>query len=176
MRALTDSNEMWHAYAIFIMTITLCEFNTVYFPRKLTLTYNLSSPVIGFDDVWYTTIIFLWLYSPILGLGRLHETFRFISVTRSSTVGRTPWKGDQLVARPLLTAPGDCDDREVGGMNGFGRGNRSTRRKPVPTPCCRTQIPLVRPLQLWRGHIRLFSYVNIIIVCVIFINLNWLWG
>jgi hypothetical protein len=29
---------------------------------------------------------------------------------------------DQLVARPLLTAPGDCDDGEVGGMNGFGRG------------------------------------------------------
>jgi hypothetical protein len=29
--------------------------------------------------------------------------------------------GDQLVARPLLTAPGDCDDDgEVGGMNGYG--------------------------------------------------------
>jgi hypothetical protein len=66
-----------------------------------------------------------------LGLGRLHETFRFISVTRSRTVGRTPWTSDQLVARPLLTAPGDCDDEEVGGMNGFGRGNRNTRRKPA---------------------------------------------
>jgi hypothetical protein len=67
---------------------------------------------------------FLWLYSPILALGRLQgETFRFISVTRSRAVGRTPWTGDQLVARPLLTAPGDCDDDEVGGMNGFGRGN-----------------------------------------------------
>jgi hypothetical protein len=51
-----------------------------------------------------------------LDLGRLHETFRFISVTRFKTVGRTPWTGDQLVARPLLTAPGDCDDGEVGGM------------------------------------------------------------
>jgi hypothetical protein len=61
----------------------------------------------------------LWLYSPILGLGRLHEIFHFISVTRSRTVGRTPWTGDQLVARPLLTAPGDCEDGEVGGMNGF---------------------------------------------------------
>jgi hypothetical protein len=28
--------------------------------------------------------LFLWLYSPILGLGRLRETLRFISVTRSS--------------------------------------------------------------------------------------------
>jgi hypothetical protein len=80
-----------------------------------------------------------------LGLGHLHKTFRFISVTRSRTVGRTPWTGDQLVARPLLTAPGECDDDEVGGMNGFGRGNRSTRRKPAPTPLCPPQIPLARP-------------------------------
>jgi hypothetical protein len=38
---------------------------------------------------------------PNSGLGRLHETFRFTSVTKSRTVGRTPWTGDQLVARPL---------------------------------------------------------------------------
>jgi hypothetical protein len=57
----------------------------------------------------------LWLYSSILGLGRLHDTFRFISVT-SRRVGRTPLTGDQLVARPLLTAPGDCEDGEFGGM------------------------------------------------------------
>jgi hypothetical protein len=38
---------------------------------------------------------------PNSGLGRLHETFRFTSVTRSGTVGRTPWTGDQLVASPL---------------------------------------------------------------------------
>jgi hypothetical protein len=80
-----------------------------------------------------------------LGPGRLHETFRFISVTRSRTVGRTPWTGDHLVARPLLTAPGDCNDGEVGGMNGFGRGNRSSRRKPAQTPLCPPQIPLARP-------------------------------
>jgi hypothetical protein len=86
----------------------------------------------------------MWLYSQILGLGRFHETFLFISVSRSRTVGRTPWTGDQLVARPLLTAPGYCDDGEVGGMNGFGRGNRSTQRKPAPTPLCPPQIPLPR--------------------------------
>jgi hypothetical protein len=95
------------------------------------------------------TFFFLWLYSPILSLCRLHETFRFISITRSRTVVRTPWTGDQLVARPLLTAPGDCDDDddddgEVGGMNDFGKGNRSTRRKPAPTPRCSPQIPLAR--------------------------------
>jgi hypothetical protein len=90
-------------------------------------------------------IFFPWFYSPILGLGRLHETFRLISVSRSRTVGRTPWTGDKLVARPLLTAPSDCDDGEVGGMNGFDRENRSTRRKPAPTPICPPQIPLARP-------------------------------
>jgi hypothetical protein len=86
----------------------------------------------------------LYLYSPIFGIGRLHKTFRFISVTRFRTVGRTPWTGDQLVARPLLTAPGDCEDGEVGGMNGFGMGNWSTQRKPAPTPICSPQIPLTR--------------------------------
>jgi hypothetical protein len=35
-------------------------------------------------------LFFLWLYRPILGLVRLRETFRFISVTRSRPVGRTP--------------------------------------------------------------------------------------
>jgi hypothetical protein len=89
---------------------------------------------------------FLWLYSPILGPGRLHETFRSISVTRSRTVGRTPWTSDRLVARPLLTATGECDDDgEVGGMNGFGKGNRSIWRKPAPTPLCPPQIPLADP-------------------------------
>jgi hypothetical protein len=43
----------------------------------------------------------LWFYIPNSGLGRLHECFRFTSLTRSRTVGRTPWTGDQLVARPL---------------------------------------------------------------------------
>jgi hypothetical protein len=97
-------------------------------------------------NIYKFIFVSLWLYSPILGLGRLHEIFRFILVARSRTVGRTFWTGDQLVARPLLTAPGDCDDGEVGGMNGFGRGNRSTRRgKPAPTSHCPPQIPLARP-------------------------------
>jgi hypothetical protein len=41
---------------------------------------------------------------------------------------------------PIVPAPGDCEDEEIGGMN--GRGNRSTRRKPAPTPLCPPQIPL----------------------------------
>jgi hypothetical protein len=41
---------------------------------------------------------------------------------------------------PIVPAPGDCEDGEFGGMN--GRGNRSIRRKPAPTPLCPPQIPL----------------------------------
>jgi hypothetical protein len=39
--------------------------------------------------------IYLWIESPLLGLGRF---FRFFIVY---TVGMTPWTGDQPVARPL---------------------------------------------------------------------------
>jgi hypothetical protein len=48
----------------------------------------------------------LWLCGPILGTGRLHETFRVISVTTSTTVSRTPWTSYQLVVRPLRICPG----------------------------------------------------------------------
>jgi hypothetical protein len=42
---------------------------------------------------------------------------------------------------PIVLAPGDCDDREFGGIK-IGRGNRSTQRKPSPAPLCPPQIPL----------------------------------
>jgi hypothetical protein len=58
----------------------------------------------------------------------------------------TPWTGDQLVARSLLTAPGDCDDDgEIGGMNSFGRESRSAQRKSAPTSLYPPQIQLTRP-------------------------------
>jgi hypothetical protein len=47
--------------------------------------------------------------------------------------------GTAAINRPILPAPGDYDDGEFGGM--IGRGNRSTRRKPVPVPLCPPQIP-----------------------------------
>jgi hypothetical protein len=37
-------------------------------------------------------------------------------------------------SRPIVPAPGDRDDGEIGGM--IGRGNISTRRKPAPVPLC----------------------------------------
>jgi hypothetical protein len=42
---------------------------------------------------------------------------------------------------PIVPAPGDYDDGEFGRMK-IGRGNRSTRRKPAPSPLCPPQIPL----------------------------------
>jgi hypothetical protein len=40
----------------------------------------------------------------------------------------------------VVPAPGDYDDGEIGGIM-IGRGNRSTRRKPVPVPLCPPQNP-----------------------------------
>jgi hypothetical protein len=62
-----------------------------------------------------------------------------------------------------VSAPGDCEDGEVGGLKGFGGGNRSTRRKPVPTPLCPPQIPLTRPgrepgRRGWKPATNRFSY------------------
>jgi hypothetical protein len=40
---------------------------------------------------------------------------------------------------PIVPAPGDYDDGEIGGM--IGRRNRSIRRKPAPVPLCPPQTP-----------------------------------
>jgi hypothetical protein len=40
---------------------------------------------------------------------------------------------------PTVPAPGDYDEGEIDGM--ICRGNRSTRRKPVPMPLCPPQTP-----------------------------------
>jgi hypothetical protein len=42
---------------------------------------------------------------------------------------------------PIVPAPGDCEDGEVGEMK-IDRGNQSTRRKPAPAPLCPPQTPL----------------------------------
>jgi hypothetical protein len=47
--------------------------------------------------------------------------------------------GTAATNRPIVPAPGDYDDGEIGGM--IGKGNRSTRRKPAPVPLCPPQTP-----------------------------------
>jgi hypothetical protein len=39
--------------------------------------------------------------------------------------------GTAATNRPIVPAPGDYDDVEIGGIM-IGKGNRSTRRKPAP--------------------------------------------
>jgi hypothetical protein len=47
--------------------------------------------------------------------------------------------GTAAINMPIVPAPGDYDDGEIGGM--IGKGNRSTRRKPAPLPRCPPQTP-----------------------------------
>jgi hypothetical protein len=47
--------------------------------------------------------------------------------------------GTAATNRPIVPAPGDYDDGEIGGM--IGRGNRSTRKNPAPVPLCPPQTP-----------------------------------
>jgi hypothetical protein len=46
--------------------------------------------------------------------------------------------GTAATIRPIVPAPGDYNDGQIGGMM-IGRGNRSTRRKPAPVPLCPPQ-------------------------------------
>jgi hypothetical protein len=45
--------------------------------------------------------------------------------------------GPAATNEPIVPAPGDYDDGKIGEM--IGRGNRSTRRKPIPVPLCPPQ-------------------------------------
>jgi hypothetical protein len=49
--------------------------------------------------------------------------------------------GTAATNRPIVPAPGDYDDGEIGGM--IGKGNRSTRRKPAPVPLCPPQTHML---------------------------------
>jgi hypothetical protein len=48
--------------------------------------------------------------------------------------------GTAATNRPIVPAPGDYDDGEIGRMM-IGKRNRSTRRKPAPMPLCPPQTP-----------------------------------
>jgi hypothetical protein len=47
--------------------------------------------------------------------------------------------GTAATNSPIVPAPGDYDDGEIGGM--IGKGNRITRRKPAPVPLRPPQTP-----------------------------------
>jgi hypothetical protein len=59
--------------------------------------------------------------------------------------------GTAATNRPIVPAPGDYDDGEIGGMS--GRGNRSTRRKPAPMPLCPPQAPHAAWMRTWAAAV-----------------------
>jgi hypothetical protein len=75
---------------------------------RISSTYEVSNYLIFLKTEYsfFALCIGRIFFSPLAlqpnsGLGRLSETFRFTSVTRSTTIGRIPWTGDQLVVRHL---------------------------------------------------------------------------
>jgi hypothetical protein len=46
--------------------------------------------------------------------------------------------GTAAIYCPIVPVPGDCEDGELFGGMKIGRGNRSTQRKPAPTPLSTT--------------------------------------
>jgi hypothetical protein len=51
--------------------------------------------------------------------------------------------GNAAMNRPIVPAPGDHDDEEIGEM--IVKGNQSTRRKLAPKLLCPLQIPHAAP-------------------------------
>jgi hypothetical protein len=74
-----------------------------------------------------------------LAQGRIQYFFFFLVGIVGGGVQLNPL-GTAATNRPIVPAPGDYDDGEIGGM--IDRGNRSTRRKPVPVPLCPPRTPL----------------------------------
>jgi hypothetical protein len=73
---------------------------------------------------------------------KVSVSFRLLDLGQSAELlGRAISSSEGI----CVSAPADSEDGEVGGMKSFGRGNRSTRRKPAPTPLYPPQIPFARP-------------------------------
>jgi hypothetical protein len=67
----------------------------------------------------------------------MERIFIFFFNLCGGTLGTEATTG--LLYQPRIIGAGDCG--EIGGMK-TGKGNRSTWRKPAPTPLCPPQIPL----------------------------------
>jgi hypothetical protein len=72
-----------------------------------------------------------------LNSGSVHVFFFLICIVGGGV--RLGPLGTAATIRPIVPAPGDYDDGEIGGM--IGRGNRSTRRKLALVPLCPPQTP-----------------------------------
>jgi hypothetical protein len=77
-------------YRKYIALVIILGINIWYECEKYVLFFWFHAQLSDPREPWLRKAFFscLWLYSPILDLGHLHETLHFISVTRSRTVGR----------------------------------------------------------------------------------------
>jgi hypothetical protein len=70
-----------------------------------------------------TLLLLLWLYNSFLGIGR------FFSFLILYTAGRTPWRGDQSVARPLPTHRTDAHNTDIHALRGVRTHNPRFRAR-----------------------------------------------
>jgi hypothetical protein len=114
-------------------------------------------------SVWYWEakhlFISLWLYSPLLDLGR------FFSFLIPYTAGRTPWRGDQHVAVPLPTQwttrtqnKGAQTSMPEWDSNPWSRGSNERRQRFHALDCPATVI----------GHLFITEKILILVPVIIF--------
>jgi hypothetical protein len=60
--------------------------------------------------------------------------------------------GPAATNRPIVSAQGVYEDREIGGVM-IGKGNRSTRRKLAPVPLCPPQTPDAARTRTWAAAV-----------------------
>jgi hypothetical protein len=111
-------------------------------PCLSVLMKQLENRRAGFNEICYWEVLIIFVETFLLYLQSRHTFFVRISICFLSLMG---WDWVCLVLRPLfglLYQPQMIDDEcgAVGGMR-FGRGNRSTWRKPAPVALCSPQIP-----------------------------------
>jgi hypothetical protein len=85
----------------------------------------------------------LHLHSPYMFMTQCINNCLKSSGSNSGWWGQLGPLGTTARNRPIVPAPGDYDDGDIGGM--IGRGNRSTRRKPAQVPICSPQTPYALP-------------------------------
>jgi hypothetical protein len=112
--------------------------------KQILWNYSIFWPSDHFHETWYercasgghrsvvlhctflqsvTTLLLLWFYSPLLHLGSI---FSFLIL---HTVGRTPWTGDQPVARPLPTHGINAHNTHIHALSGIRTHDPSVRAR-----------------------------------------------
>jgi hypothetical protein len=109
---------------------------TVLYPRRQSSSFTNLSVITGYLPlvILYIRTTVPYLYCSPSSL----PPFLLIGIVEGG-VQVMPF-GTATTNRPVVPAPGDYDDGEIGGMM-IGRGNRSNPRKPAPVPLCPPQNP-----------------------------------